>query len=532
MESGCAAINASDSKSNPTLGARIEEIMHRPEYRNARWGMKFYFPDTKQVIYSVDSDQSFQPASAVKVFVAATAFSALGPDYRFHTPVYRTGPVDEGVLKGDLVLVASGDLLLGGRVQPDGTLALPEPDHTYDMHPDAVPVPGDPLRSIREIANQVAARGVKRVEGRVLVDASLFREAKGEAGGTGKFTVSPIALNDNLVDVMVTPASREGEPGVLRISPETSYVKVINQTKTTAGSAAPTSGMPQMGPGALRFVDDVTNADGTQTVTLTGNISLGSRAVLRAYRIPEPVRFAEAVLAEALREKGIFAKADLLATPDYQTLSTFYTAENRVAEHVSLPLSEQVKVMLKVSSNPHTVHFPYLVGAIAGRDKENAKKAGHEFQQRLFEKAGLDAPVGNSGGDFGEKYSPDFFITFLTYMSQQPYFPKYLAALPIMGKDGSLAQVQVNSPAVGHVYAKTGTGMSMRLTAGSSSPAMNAMQVVKALAGFIELPDRRFIVFAVFLEFENQSGLKGVEQLNEVMGEITSVVYEFLSKSK
>jgi D-alanyl-D-alanine carboxypeptidase len=195
-------------------------------------------------------------------------------------------------------------------------------------------------------------------------------------------------------------------------------------------------------------------------------------------------------------------------------------------------LSDQVKVMLKVSSNPHTVHFPYLVGAIAGRDKENAKKAGHEFQQRLFEKAGLDAPVGNSGGDFGEKYSPDFFITFLTYMSQQPYFPKYLAALPIMGKDGSLAQVQVNSPAVGHVYAKTGTGMSMRLTAGSSSPAMNAMQVVKALAGFIELPDRRFIVFAVFLEFENQSGLKGVEQLNEVMGEITSVVYEFLSKSK
>jgi len=54
------------------------------------------------------------------------------------------------------------------------------------------------------------------------------------------------------------------------------------------------------------------------------------------------------------------------------------------------------------------------------------------------------------------------------------------------------------------------------------------MQVVKALAGFIELPDRRFIVFAVFLEFENQSGLKGVEQLNEVMGEITSVVYESL----
>jgi serine-type D-Ala-D-Ala carboxypeptidase/endopeptidase (penicillin-binding protein 4) len=510
------------------LEARIQEIMLRPEYRNARWGMKFYSPNTKQVIYSINSDQLFQPASAVKVFVAATAFSALGLDYRFHTPVYRTGPVVDGVLKGDMVLVAGGDLLLGGRIQPDGTLALPEPDHTYDMHPDAVPVPGDPLRSIREIAAQVAARGIKRVEGRVLVDASLFREAKGEAGGTGKFTVSPITINDNLVDVMVTPGSREGEPGTLRISPETSYVKVINQTKTTAASAAPTSGMPQMGPGALRFGDDVTNADGTQTVTLTGNVSLGSRPALRAYRIPEPVRFAQSVLAEALREKGISAEVDLLATPDYQTLSTFYTPENRVAEQVSPPLSEQVKVMLKISSNPHTVHFPYLVGAIAGRDKETAKKTGNEFQKKLFEKAGLIPAGGNSEGDFGEKYSAESFIKFLTYMSQQPYFPKYLAALPIMGKDGSLAHVQANSPAVGHVYAKTGTGMSMRLIAGNSGPAKNAMQVVKALAGFIELPDRRFIVFAVFLEFENQSGLKGVEQLNEVMGEITSVVYESL----
>jgi len=529
---GCPATDTSDSKSDPTLDARIQEIMRRPEFHDARWGMKFYSPRTSQVIYSFNSDQLFQPASAVKVFVAGTAFSALGPDYRFRTPVYRTGPVTEGVLKGDLVLVAGGDLLLGGRVQPDGALAIPEPDHTYDMHPDAVPVSSDPLGSIRGIAGQVAARGIKRIEGRVLVDASLFLEAKGEAGGTGKVTVSPIMINDNLVDVIVTPGSREGEPGVLRISPETAYVTVINQTKTMPASEAPTVGMPQMGPGALRFVDDVTNADGTHTVTLTGNIPLRSRPVLRAYRVPEPVRFAEMVLAEALREKGISAKVDLLGTPDFKALSRSYTPEAQIVEHVSLPLSEQVKVMLKVSSNPHTIQIPYLVGAIAGRDKENAKKTGNEFQQRLFEKAGLDAPAGNSGGDFGEKYSPDFFIKFLTYMSRQPYFPKYLDALPIMGKDGSLAQVQANSPAAGHVFAKTGTGMSMRLAAGRSGPAKNAMEVVKALAGFIELPDRHFIVFAVFLEFENQSGLKGVEQLNEVMGEIVSVVYESLSKSK
>jgi D-alanyl-D-alanine carboxypeptidase/D-alanyl-D-alanine-endopeptidase (penicillin-binding protein 4) len=104
--------------------------------------------------------------------------------------------------------------------------------------------------------------------------------------------------------------------------------------------------------------------------------------------------------------------------------------------------------MLKVSSNPHTVQWPYLVGAIAGGDRENANETGKEFQRRLFEEAGLEPP---SGGVFEGLYTADFFIKFLTYMSQQAYFPEYRTALPIIGKDGDLANVQPNSAAAGHV---------------------------------------------------------------------------------
>jgi serine-type D-Ala-D-Ala carboxypeptidase/endopeptidase (penicillin-binding protein 4) len=57
------------------------------------------FPDANQVIYSINSGQLFQPASAVKVFVEGSAFDALGPGYLFRTKVYRTGPVVKGVLK-------------------------------------------------------------------------------------------------------------------------------------------------------------------------------------------------------------------------------------------------------------------------------------------------------------------------------------------------------------------------------------------------------------------------------------------------
>lgn len=528
------AADYKQSAGNPELAARLQSIMSRPEFNGAQWGMQFIYPDTKEEIYSLHADELFQPASAVKALVAGTVFSALGPDYRFHTPVYRTGPVVNGVLHGDLVLQASGDMLLGGRINPDGTLALPEPDHTYDMMPGAVTVSSDPLRSIRQIADQIAASGIKSITGRVIVDDSLFREQKGEAGGTGSFTVSPMMINDNLVDVVITPGNNVGDPASIRILPETDYVHIINKTNTSPAAKTPgglLGGLAMMGPGGLRFVDDTTNADGTHTVTLTGNIALGSEPALRAYRVPEPARFAEVVLEKVLREKGITAKVDLRSVHDFASLATFYKPENKVAEIVSPPLSEELKVMLKISSNPHTVQWPYLVGAIAGHDSEHAKQAGNNIQAQLFAKVGVQ-PGGDNAkqDDFGWRYSPRSFTNFLTYVAQQPYLKTYMNTLPIMGKDkdGSLANVQPDSPAAGHVYAKTGSGVTMSNASNTGTGmAQPIMHIQKALAGFIELPDGRLVAFAEFLEYDNRGG--DIEPANQVMGELAAAVYEYLT---
>ena len=93
----------------------------------------------------------------------------LGADYRFRTPVYRTGPISkDGVLRGDLVLVAGGDPNLSNRVRSDDTLAFENEDHAYGQVLEAKVVPGDPLQVIRDLAKQVAAKGVKRIEGRLL----------------------------------------------------------------------------------------------------------------------------------------------------------------------------------------------------------------------------------------------------------------------------------------------------------------------------------------------------------------------------
>ncbi|HJZ78708.1 MAG TPA: D-alanyl-D-alanine carboxypeptidase, partial [Pyrinomonadaceae bacterium] len=115
---------ASIAQSN-TLAHRIQNIMDRPEFRHALFGIEFYSLDTGKPIYTFNADKLFTPGSTTKLLTEGTALGLLGADYRFRTRVYRTGPVDrEGTLDGDLVLVASGDPNLSGRINLDNTLAF------------------------------------------------------------------------------------------------------------------------------------------------------------------------------------------------------------------------------------------------------------------------------------------------------------------------------------------------------------------------------------------------------------------------
>src|SRR5712675_684932 len=218
------------AQSDASFEQRIKKIMNRPEYAHSRFGIKFISADTGDVVYELNSPQLFVPGSTTKLLSTGTALELLGADYRFHTKIYRTGPIEkDGTLQGDLILVASGDLNLSNRIQPDGSLAFEDEDHSYGG-PDSKGLPGDPLQVMRDFSRQVAAKGIKRIKGRVLVDASLFPEGVRELG-TG-VVISPIVVNDNVVDVVVSPGPTEGSPVQLKIAPQTAYITITNQAKT------------------------------------------------------------------------------------------------------------------------------------------------------------------------------------------------------------------------------------------------------------------------------------------------------------
>src|ERR1051325_8476635 len=84
---------AAQAGSDPggALAARVQQLMDRPEFRHAFFGIALYSLGDGRMVWSYNADKLFTAASTTKLLTEGTALQLLGADYRFHTRVYRTG---------------------------------------------------------------------------------------------------------------------------------------------------------------------------------------------------------------------------------------------------------------------------------------------------------------------------------------------------------------------------------------------------------------------------------------------------------
>lgn len=487
------------------LSEHVQAIVRRPAYAHTAFGAAVYDLDRRRELFALDGGRYFLAASTTKLLTEGATLALLGPDYRFRTDVYRTGPVDaDGTLHGDVVLLASGDPNLSGRIQANGTLAFENEDHSYDGGPDTKAVPGDPLLALRDFAQQIASDGIRRIDGRVIVDDGLYAGGFPELG-TGA-TVSPIMVNDNIVDVTVTPGADEGDPVKIAVSPQTAYAK-FTVTATTGAKGSDR---------AITIADGDSDAAGVESVTVKGTLPQGSPPILYAYDVPSPRRFAEMALTGELQKAGVKIQQSVVdERPDHAALAGFYKSENVIASHVSPPLAQDVKVTLKVSDNLHADTMPYLWAHGNLRD-------GFALERRFLEQGGLDPQgVVQSDGLGGEAFiQPDFMVRYLAYVRAQPFFETFEAALPVMGVDGTLFNVQTNSPAAGKVHAKTGTW--------GSGDLLNRRGMIsaKGLAGYMTTRSGRHIAFCFYINnLAVPHGKDAGRVAGEILGELATAAY-------
>ncbi len=452
--------------------------MAKPAYQGARWIYQVSDLKTGQVLLADRSAEMAFTASTAKQFTVGAAYRTLGTDSRLTTPVYATGPVVGGVVRGNLVLVASGDLTMGGRNaakgRADDSFSATAIDHVYgDLAPNAVKPQGDPLAGLDDLAQQVKAKGIRQISGDVLIDERLWRAF---AGGEG--VVRPIFVNDNLLDITVTPGA-PATTATVAASPDTGAFQVVSQVKTESGSNV----SMQVAPDPRR----------PRRLVVTGRIGADAGPRLTIYRIPDPGSWARTLFIEALRRAGVTVTADPLATDRTTRLpgKGSYNPDRQVARLTSPPLSAFGSLVLKSSYNTGANALLCLL-AVAGGSTDCLD--GLKPIRAMIDDAGLvaaDVVLVDGQGSDPASAPPGQMVRYLRWTQTQPWGATLKAGQPVLGQSGTLAGNDVTSPARGHVRAKTGT------SAHGDTATGRVLFNVQRLAGFMTAPDGRELVFDV-----------------------------------
>ena len=491
--------------------------MKKPRYAKSTWNLLVVDVDSGETVYELNPDQKALTGSVRKLFSVGLALTQLGPDHRFTTPAYRRGTVDDkGVLTGDLVLVAAGDLTLGGRLNDDGTITFTDFDHNDANNlGTAILPPQDPLHGLDSLAQQVRASGITTVNGQIAIDDRLFESVRVP---NQKLLITPVMVNENMVDVTITPAQVR-QPAAVTWRPETGAFHVQSDVTTTAAGTPSTVSL--FGGGRVTCVG-TTGCAGT----IEGNIPIDFAAPLsgrpesvQTFQIENPAAFARIAFIEALERGGVTVQtASALTNPTDALLTAgSYAPESRVAAFVSPPYSEYVKLILKVSLNLGANLSLMLFGLAHGqRTMPDALKME---RQTLISRMGIegdafDFPTNGSG-------SPDSQATaratvqMLAEMGKSATGSVYKAGLPVLGVDGSLAHSGTTMPARGHVFAKTGTTL--------DETGLKAQN----LAGYVDSKNGRHLAYAIFL---NDGGpIEQISDVSEVFEDeaaIANAIYE------
>jgi PBP4 family serine-type D-alanyl-D-alanine carboxypeptidase len=502
-----------------TLPEAITSLMGKPRYAQATWSLLVADAATGETLYALRPDELAFTGSVRKLFSVGLALQRLGPGHRFTTPVFRRGDVDaQGVLRGDLVLVAAGDLTLGGRLNADGTVAVTDFDHNDANNlGTATLTPQDPLHGLETLARQVAASGIRTVAGEVVVDDRLFEPFRVP---NQHLLITPVMVNENMVDVTVTP-TWPGRAATVDWRPQTGAFAVTSTVRTAAPGTADTVRLS--GDGLLECAGSAGCAG-----ALEGEIPLGYRAPLsgspllvQTFRVEDPAAFARTAFVEALGRAGVAVAAPPVAPNPDRLLPApgTYAPETRVAQFESPPFAEHARLILKVSLNLGANLSLMLFGLAAGQRTIAEALAAERLA--LTEGMGIAASAfhfpTNGSGSPDSQATPRATVQLLTRMAQSAVAEVYESCLPVLGADGSLAGTGLDLPAQGHVFAKTGTTIT-----GGVLKAQN-------LAGYIQARSGRRLAFALFV---NEAGrIERIEDVAAVLEDeaaITDAIREAL----
>jgi D-alanyl-D-alanine carboxypeptidase/D-alanyl-D-alanine-endopeptidase (penicillin-binding protein 4) len=500
----------------PNLVAqRIDAILAGKDASRLHWGIRLESLTSGKVLYSRNDRLLFTPASNAKLFTVAAALDQLGPDFRFRTTVETAQPPDRlGRISGDIVLVGRGDPNLSSRVLP------------FNGRTERT---GGPLKALDLLADDVAQKGVRYVDGDVIADDTYFvYERYGEGWSQDDMLwwygapVSALSINDNVVFLQVVPGEKAGDPALVRLEPFEGYWRIENRVVTvdrpSRGETSPGGGEGSAAPERRRIFYN--REPGTRTLEIWGRIPLGDSGSNEMLALEDPARFAAEYFHDALQRRGVVVygqprvrhRRAVDSPPPKATLAPVILASLE-----SAPAFEDYRVVNKVSQNLHAELLLRTLGREKGapgeaqfpHEEPGSVAAGLKVVKGLLARAGVPeddyALFDGSGLSRQNLVSPLAVVQLLKHMHQSRHRQAWLDTLPVAGVDGSLTDRLKGPLTKGKVFAKTGS-----------------LGHVSALGGYATTASGETIAFSIFV---NNHNLRG-SQANRLIDSIVEAALE------
>jgi D-alanyl-D-alanine carboxypeptidase/D-alanyl-D-alanine-endopeptidase (penicillin-binding protein 4) len=450
---------------------QLQSFLNQPEYRHASVGIQITEVESSETVFETNGEKLFVPASVLKLVTSAAALEILGSGYRFQTRLGYTGNIKNGTLKGDLVIVGGGDPALGSEYFKN---------HYFAPH------------FMETWSRQIKAAGIRRVEGNLVLNTSLFDAEKipptwiwedmGNYYGAG---ASALTVYDNLFRIVFRSPAKVGIPvKIISIYPKVEGMDFQNEVLSSKVNSD------------LAFVFG-SPLDGTRVIR--GTIPRNRKAFTIKASNPFPEKLLAEEFIHFLAREGVFLSGKIVGenVPN-AGFKLIYSTE-------SPPLAEIVKVLNYESVNLFAEHLAKQIAA--EKTGIGSRETGLKIISEFWKNKGLDTRQlfmeDGSGLSHFNAVSPAFLTSVLGYMVKiSENSASFSASLPTTGQGTLHHFSSINFPE------KT-----LRAKSGS-------MKRVRCYAGYIRTNSGKDLAFALMVNHFEGSHQKLISELEKLLTEM------------
>ncbi len=383
----------------------FEPILLGKGLKAGTYGIEVLELNSGKLLFTDGSDIPLNPASSIKVLIAAAALSELGPNFRFQTFVSQS--------QSDICLIGHGDPSLVNE-----TLWM--------------------------LVEEAKRKGVQKIKGDLILDETFFPASRNHLTDFFQdeeraFTAptSALSVNFNSLTIYIEP-STIGNPPKVMLDPELALFEIKNVAKTEKAKS-------------IKNIQVSVEPKGDHfRVVVRGKINVNEERLTFYRAVPNPPLYTGYLFVEHFRRAGgvFLGKIRKNECPKDATI---------LVKFRSKPLSQVIFDLNKFSNN---FIAEMLVQALSANIA--FKKNGLDLMKDWLLKSGIQAPelIIENGSGLSRKTRVSARTLALIVKSAATNFmiaPEYLASFGIGGIDGTLRRRFSNLGTEPRVRAKSGS---------------------------------------------------------------------------